>query len=173
MVGKYRNLLVKDEALESNIARLSLPRARPVLFGLIAMACAVLLGFFIVERDLSRFLFLAIALTIGALSVFRFARERAIVHHAGKAVGTVFSYQEAHRGKGGKTAYFRYAFLSAENQVFVGRGRMSARSAPKPGQTLPILYKLADPSTNFPLASVYFYEFQAEAPSLPSTFSNP
>jgi hypothetical protein len=172
MLGEYRNLLAKDDVLEINLARLSPPRARPVVIAVIALACAVLLAFFVLERGLSRFLFLAIVLTIAVSSVFQFARERAIVRQLGKAVGTVFHYQKVLHGKGGSSARIKYAFLSAENQVFIGRGRMSGRSGPKVGQTLPILYNLTDPSANLPLANVWFYGFHAEIPSIRSTFPN-
>ena len=155
IIGRYRNLLAKDDALEERLKRLSSPVPRRALICGIPCLCAVLVYFFVFERGLSRFFYLIFAAAILWDCLLRFRREYAIVGHYGKAVGTVSAH---HRMGPRRGARIKYSFLSADDKVHIG-GVGGTAFLPKEGQTLAVLYKLEDPTINLPLASFWFYRF--------------
>jgi len=72
----------------------------------------------------------------------------------GKAVGTVL----VHKGLGARRgARIKYGFLSADNKLHVGNVG-TIPFMPKERQSVPIVYKLDDPSISLPLSSFWFYE---------------
>lgn len=154
-VGRYRSLLVKNDFLERRLALLPSPFLREKLISGILCLCVVLLYFFAVEQGLSRLFYLAVATAILMVCLLRFKREHAIVSDYGKAVGTVLVHKrlEARRG-----APIKYGFLSAGDKLHLGNVG-GTPFMPKEGQSLPIAYKLEDPSISLPLSSFWFYEF--------------
>ena len=86
--------------------------------------------------------------------LLRFKREHEIVSDYGKAVGTVL----VHKGLGARRgARIKYGFLSADNKLHVGNVG-AIPFMPKERQSVPIVYKLDDPSISLPLSSFWFYE---------------
>lgn len=154
-ISTYRKLLVKDDALEKWIARLSDPVLRIGRICAIPTLCAVLLYFFVTERGFSRFLLLVFAAVILWQCRVRFTREHAIVTHYGKAVGTVFVREKLGRRRGVR---IEYGFLSADDKLYIGKVDGSP-FLPKEGQTIPLIYKIDDPSINLPVGSFWFYDF--------------
>jgi hypothetical protein len=55
-------------------------------------------------------------------------------------------------------ARIKYVFLSSDNKLHVDNVS-GAASMPKEGQSLPLAFKLDDPSISLPLSSFWFYEF--------------
>jgi hypothetical protein len=166
----YRKILVKDEALERTLGAVNSPHLRRPYLCCIACLCLAFLCVFAVERDISRFICLAIAAAI-AFGYVTHVKERAIIRHLGKAVGTVYVFQK--RG-GGRSVqrYIKYAFLSVEDRLFVGRSTIG-RSAGIDGlgQTVPVLYNLEDPSVNLPLPSFWLYKFADWSGGRPPLFN--
>ena len=157
-VGRYRSLLVKNDFLEQRLALLTGPVLRKILIGGILCLCVVLLYFFVVEQGLSRLFYLAFATAILVECLLRFKREHAIVGDCGKAVGTVLEHKRLGARRG---ARIKYGFLSADNKLHVGNVG-GTPFMPKEGQSVPIVYKLEDPSISLPLSSFWFYEFPVE-----------
>ena len=90
--------------------------------------------------------------------LLRFKRKHAIVSDHGKAVGTGLVHKRLGARRG---ARIKYGFLSADNKLHVGNVG-GTPFMPKEGQSLPIVYKLEDPSISLPLSSFWFYEFPVE-----------
>jgi len=157
-VGRYRSLLVKNDFLEQRLALLPGPVFRKILIIGILCLCVVLLYFFAVEHGLSRIFYLVFATAILVGCLLQFKREHKIVSDCGKAVGTVL----VHKTLGPRRrARIKYGFLSADNKLHVGNVG-GTPFMPKEGQSLPIVYKLEDPSVSLPLSSFWFYEFPVE-----------
>ena len=154
-VGRYRSLLVKNDFLERRLALLPSPVLRKILISGILGLCVVLLYFVAVEQGLSRFFYLAVAAAILMECLLRFKRERAIVSDYGKAVGTVLVHKRLGPRRG---ARIKYGFLSAGNKLYLGNVG-GTPFMPKEGQSLPIVFKLEDPSISLPLSSFWFYKF--------------
>ena len=157
-VGRYRSLLVKNDLLEQRLALLPGPVLRRTLITGVLCLCVVLLYFFAVEKGLSRLFYLVFATAILMECLRRFKREHAIVSDCGKAVGTVLAHKRLGAKRG---ARIKYGFLSADNKLHVGNVG-GTPFMPKEGQSLPIVYKLEDPSISLPLSSFWFYEFPVE-----------
>ena len=157
-VGRYRSLLVKNDFLERQLTLLPSPVLRKILISGILGLCVVLLYFFAVEKGLSRFFYLAVAAAILMECLLRFKREHAIVSDYGKAVGTVLVHKRLVRLAARRGARIKYGFLSAGNKLYLGNVG-GTPFMPKEGQSLPIVYKLEDPSISLPLSSFWFYEF--------------
>jgi len=155
-VGRYRSLLVKSDFLDHQLTLLPSPVLRKLLISGILFLCVVLLYFVDVEQGLSRLFYFAFATTIFITCLLRFKRERAIVGDCGKAVGTVVMRTRVEGRRRG--ARIKYAFLSSDNKLHVGNAS-GAASMPKEGQSLPIVFKLTDPSISLPLSTFWFYEF--------------
>lgn len=155
-VGRYRSLLVKNDLLEQRLALLPGPVLRKILVTGILCLCVVLLYFFAVEQGLPRLFYLVFATAILMGCLLRFKREHAIVSDCGKAVGTVLVHKRLGRG-----ARIKYGFLSADNKLHVGNVG-GTPFMPKDGQSLPIVYKLEDPSISLQLPSLWFYETPVE-----------
>jgi hypothetical protein len=154
-VGRYRSLLVKNDFLDQQLTLLPSPALRKLLISGILFLCVVLLYFVDVEQGLSRLFYFAFATTIFITCLLRFKRENAIVRDCGKAVGTVLMHA---RLEGRRGARIKYVFLSSDDKLHVGNVS-GAASMPKEGQSLPIGFKLDDPSISLPLSSFWFYEF--------------
>ena len=152
-VGRYRSLLVKNALLEQRLALLPGPVLRKIL--ITGILCLVLLYFFAVEQGLSRFFYLVFATAILMECLLRFKREQAIVSDCGKAVGTVLVHKRLGTRRGTR---IKYGFLSADNKLLVGNVE-GTPFMPKEGQSLPIVFKLEDPSISLPLSSFWFYKF--------------
>jgi hypothetical protein len=150
---------VKNDLLEQQLALLPGPVLRKILTAGILCLCVVLLYFFAVEHGMSRLFYLAFATAILMVCLLRFKREYAIVSDCGKAVGTVFAHKRLGARRG---ARIKYGFLSTDNKLHVGNvgGTAFMRNE---GQSLPIVYKLEDPSISLPLSSFWFYEFPVES----------
>jgi len=149
---------VKNDLLEQRLALLPGPVLRKILITGILCLCVVLLYFFAVEQGLSRLFYLVFVTAILMECLLRFKREHAIVSDCGKAVGTVLAHKRLGARRG---ARIKYGFLSADNKLHVGNVG-GTRFMPKEGQSLPIVYKLEDPSISLPLSSFWFYDFQVE-----------
>jgi hypothetical protein len=155
-VGRYRCLLVKDDFLDQQLALLPSPVLRKLLISGILFLCVVLLYFVDVDQGLSRLFYLAFATAIFMGCLLRFKREHAIVSDCGKAVGTVVMHTKLEGRRRG--ARIKYVFLSADNKLQVGNVSGTS-SMPKEGQSVPIVFKVEDPSISLPLTSFWFYEF--------------
>ena len=151
-ISTYRKLLVKDDALEKRLARLSSPVLRISRICGVPGLCAVLLYFFVTDRGLSQFFLLVLSAVFFWICWTRLRREHAIVAHYGKAVGTVFVRERSRRG-----AHIEYGFLSADDKLYIGK--VAGRILPKEGQTIPVVYEVEEPSINLPVTSFWFYEF--------------
>jgi hypothetical protein len=146
---------VKNDFLERRLELLPSPVLRKILISGILGLCVVLLYFFAVEQGLSRFFYLAVAAAILMECLLRFKREHAIVSDYGKAVGTVLVHKRLGPRRG---ARIKYGFLSAGNKLYLGNVG-GTPFMPKEGQSLPIVFKLEDPSISLPLSSFWFYKF--------------
>jgi hypothetical protein len=155
-VGRYRSLLVKNDFLDQQLALLPSPILRKLLIGGILFLCVVLLYFVDVEQGLSRLFYLAFATAIFMGCLLRFKREHAIVNDCGKAVGTVLMRTKLEGRRRG--VRIKYVFLSSDDKLHVGNVS-GAASMPKEGESLPIVFKLDDPSISLPFTSFWFYEF--------------
>lgn len=153
-VGRYS--LVKNDFLDQQLALLPSPVLRKLLISGILFLRVVLLYFVDVEQGLSRLFYLAFATAIFMGCLLRFEREHAIVSDCGKAVGTVVMYTKLEGRRRG--ARIKYVFLSSDNKLHVDNVS-GAASMPKEGQSLPLAFKLDDPSISLPLSSFWFYEF--------------
>jgi hypothetical protein len=153
-ISTYRKLLVKDDALEKRLARLSDPVLRIARILGIPAFCAILLYWFVAESGVSRFLLLFIVAVFLLMGTVQLKREHAIVAHYGKAVGTVFVHEKGWPRRGVR---IEYVFLSADDKLYIGE--VSGSAFPKEGQTIPVVYKIEDPSINLPVGRLWFFEF--------------
>jgi hypothetical protein len=154
-ISTYKKLLVKDEVLEKRLARLSDPVLRITRILGIPVLCAVLLYWFVTESGISRFVLLFIVAVFLFMGTVQLKREYAIVAHYGKAVGTVFVREKPGLRRGVR---IEYGFLSADDKLYIGEVSGSA-FLPKEGQTIPVVYKIEDPSISLPVGSFWFYDF--------------
>ena len=97
-VGNYRSLVMKDTLLEQRLAALPGPVLRKTLICGISLLYAVVLYFFILERNPSQLIWLVTATVILANCALRFKKEHAIVVDCGKATGTVLVRAELGQG---------------------------------------------------------------------------
>lgn len=157
--------MVRDEALEAKVARVSRPVLRKLLIGTIPCLCAVLVYFSVVEPGLPRVFFAVFAGVITWNCLKRLQLERSIVQNHGESVGTVLEHRRLGIKRG---SIIDYAFLSADNRTNVGKVKGST-ALPKEGQTFVVVYNLREPSLSLPLFSFWFYEFDFEFPKTSAT----
>lgn len=158
-VGGYRSLLVRNELLEQRLARLPAPVLRKILISGILVLCVFLLYCSAIEQGLPRLVYLAIATVVFVGGLLRFRREHAIISDCGKAVGTVFEHIRLPSRRG---ARIKYGFLSTGDKLSLGTVG-GTPFMPKEGESLPVAYKLEDPSINLPFSSFLFYECPVES----------
>jgi hypothetical protein len=122
---------------------------------LVALAAVVALF----TRGTPAWLAAVVCVFLAAIGVYRLRKERALLADYATIVATVSQWSKTEGPDGGYLYSVRYRFLGPDGRLYSGESGSTQKVLPLEGETIPVLYRRADPGRNMPLATFIFYRF--------------
>lgn len=97
-----------------------------------------------------------VCIYVAAIGLYRLRKERALLGDYATTVATVSQWSKTEGPEGGYLYSVRYRFLGPDGRLYSGESGSTPKVLPLEGETIPVLYRRADPSQNMTLATFIF-----------------